>query len=87
MKFFAQFVCGKEVEDIICTNVVFLLCGYDYAQLNRVSITEEMRLIRYLFHGSWFIFFSVFSAARVCLQMLSFTLPLSLLVLLYVYTR
>ena len=37
MKFLAQFLCGQGgFKDIICENVMFLLCGYDYAQLNKV---------------------------------------------------
>lgn len=37
IKFLATFLCGhKELEDLICENVIFLLCGYDYAQLNKV---------------------------------------------------
>jgi hypothetical protein len=36
MKFLAQFLCGHAgFEDIVCENVMFLLCGYDYAQLNK----------------------------------------------------
>lgn len=38
MRFLAVFLCGPGVKDIICTNIVFLLCGYDYAQLNRTRL-------------------------------------------------
>ena len=39
MKFLAQFLCGGGgFDDIICENVIFLLCGYDYAQLNKVCV-------------------------------------------------
>ncbi|XP_028397346.1 lysosomal acid lipase/cholesteryl ester hydrolase-like [Dendronephthya gigantea] len=39
MKFLATFLCGhKEFEDIICENVMFLLCGYDAAQLNKTRL-------------------------------------------------
>ncbi|CAB3983685.1 Hypothetical predicted protein, partial [Paramuricea clavata] len=39
MKFLAQFLCGGGgFDDIICENVIFLLCGYDYAQLNKTRL-------------------------------------------------
>ncbi len=42
IKFFAKYICTADmkVEDGVCGNIVFLICGFDRENLNDVRFTE-----------------------------------------------
>merc|ERR1711962_61227 len=39
---FADHVCGASPLELVCENIVFLLCGYDEAQLNKTMLPTVM---------------------------------------------
>ena len=38
MDWFASKVCGEDELPAICSNIVFLLCGYDTQELNKTML-------------------------------------------------